>query len=274
MNNKQLISRELELFYNRSSEENRLETGMGSYEFERIQLLIEKYLPPAPSVILDIGGGTGKYAAWLAKKGHEVHLVEPVDKHLELAQRRAKRLKNTYHIYRGEARQLPFKDGFADIVILHGPLYHLQLKKDRVTAIEEAKRVLKKGGIVLGFAINYTASTLVGLIQGLIHKKPFFNLCKTELTSGIHNPPDDFPWLMIEGYYHRPKELKQEFLSAGLIYLNTFAVEGIIWLDKNFFANLINQSKRSNLMELVRITEDDPELLSLSPHIMIAAQKQ
>ena len=62
MNNKQLISRDIELFYNKVSEETRLEKGMGVFEFERIKSLIEKYIPTTSSKIIDIGGGTGKYS--------------------------------------------------------------------------------------------------------------------------------------------------------------------------------------------------------------------
>lgn len=68
MNSKQLISRAIELFYNRASEETRLDKGMGVFEFERIKSLIEKYIPTSSSKIIDIGGGTGKYSEWLAKK--------------------------------------------------------------------------------------------------------------------------------------------------------------------------------------------------------------
>ncbi|ULT26005.1 hypothetical protein KUH03_03270 [Sphingobacterium sp. E70] len=68
MNSKQLISRDIELFYNRASEETRLDKGMGVFEFERIKSLVEKYIPTSSSKIIDIGGGTGKYSEWLAKK--------------------------------------------------------------------------------------------------------------------------------------------------------------------------------------------------------------
>jgi len=41
MNSKQLISRDIELFYNNASEETRLEKGMGVFEFERIKIHVE-----------------------------------------------------------------------------------------------------------------------------------------------------------------------------------------------------------------------------------------
>lgn len=274
MNSKQLISRNIELFYNKASEENRLEKGMGIFEFERIKSLIEKYIPSSSSKIIDIGGGTGKYSEWLARKGHQVHLVEPVPKHIKLAQNRANKLKNKFSVQLGESRKLEFKNNFADLIILHGPLYHLQKKEDRDLTISEAKRVLKNDGIILGFAINYTASTLVGLLNGLIHKNSFFKMCKEELTTGIHNPPDDFPWLLAEAYYHKPEQLKEEFITQELTHLNTYAVEGMAWLDKEYFVSMLIDKKRKILLELIKVTENDNYLLPFSPHMMIAVKKQ
>ncbi|WP_341901120.1 class I SAM-dependent methyltransferase [Fluviicola taffensis] len=274
MNSKQLISRNIEVFYNKASEETRLDKGMGVFEFERIKSLIEKYIPSSSSTIIDIGGGTGKYSEWLAKKGHQVHLIEPVVKHIKLAQNRTNKLKNKFSVHLGESRKLEFPNNFADLIILHGPLYHLQKKEDRDLTICEAKRVLKNNGIILGFAINYTASTLVGLLNGLIHKRPFFEMCKEELTTGIHNPPDDFPWLLAEAYYHKPEQLKEEFLNQELTHLNTYAVEGMAWLDKDYFANMLNDKKQKALLELIQVTENDSYLLPFSPHMMIAVKKQ
>lgn len=274
MYSKPLISRNIDLFYSNASEETRLDKGMGIFEFERIKTLIEKYIPHNTSRILDIGGGTGKYAEWLAKKGHEVHLVEPVSKHIAIARKRANKLKNKFAVHLGEARKLDFPDNYADLIILHGPLYHLQHRKDRDLAIREAKRVLKKNGILLGFAINYTASTLVGLLHGLIHKRTFFEMCQEELTTGVHNPPDDFPWLLAEAFYHKPEQLKEEFISQQLIHLNTYAVEGMAWLDKEYFANMVDKERQKTLRTLIEVTENDSYLLPFSPHMMIAAQKK
>jgi len=273
MSSKQLISKNIESFYNKASEETRLEEGMGIFEFERIKSLIEKYISKTPSTIIDVGGGTGKYSEWLAKKAHDVHLIEPVSKHIKLAKNRANKLKNKFSVQLGESRKLPFPDSFADIVILHGPLYHLQKKEDRDITIREAKRVLKEGGIILGFAINHVASTLVGLFNGLIHEKSFFEMCKEELTTGVHNPPEDFPWLLSEAYYHKPEELKQEFIAQKLTCINIYAVEGMAWLDKEYFTSMFDKKRKNTLLELIKITENDPNLLSFSPHMMIVAKK-
>ena len=44
MKNDALISKELEDFYNKASEETRLENGMGIFEFERIKELISLHI--------------------------------------------------------------------------------------------------------------------------------------------------------------------------------------------------------------------------------------
>lgn len=268
-----LISREVNDFYTRSSEEDRLTMGLGPLEFERNRLLIGRFLPKGTGVIADIGGGTGKYSEWLAGLGHDVWLVDPVKKHILQAQKRSDRAARKFHVILGEGRSLDFPDNFADMVIVHGPLYHLPEKHDRLQAVSEAKRIAKPGGVVLGFAISYTASTIVSLLQGMIHQDSIFNMCRSELLTGEHTAPPDLPGILTGAYFHRPEELRSEFSETGLKNIEMFAVEGIIWLDKNFFSARADKIKSEHLQELSAITEKDPDLLSFSPHFMISGIK-
>ncbi len=268
------VSKAVDDFYNHTSEEERLTIGLGPLEFERNRMLIGKYLFNSTHNIVDVGGGTGKYSEWLANMGKEVWLVDPVQKHVLQAQKRSEKLSNRFHTMRGEARHLDFPDSFADMVIMHGPLYHLQEKSERLKAINEAKRITKPGGIILGFAINYTASTIVGLLQGVIHEEGIFEMCRSELATGEHNAPANMPGILAEAYYHRPGELKTEFEESGLGNIEMHAVEGIIWLDKNFFSSRADKKKNDHLLEIIRLTEKDADLISFSPHMMIAGRKQ
>ena len=45
-------------------------------EFARMQELIGRFLAPPPGVVLDVGGGPGRYACWLAAAGYLIRLVE------------------------------------------------------------------------------------------------------------------------------------------------------------------------------------------------------
>ena len=100
-----------------------------------------------------------------------------------------------------------------------------------------------------------------------------FNMCKEELTTGIHNAPKDFPFLLADAYYHKPEDLKAEFLEQNLNFLNLFAVEGMIWLDNEYFANMLHKKKSKTLKQLQKLTENDEYLLPFSPHMMIAVRK-
>ena len=171
------ISNEIDEFYTHAAEEKRLTYGLGPLELERNKELISRYLLSKNSVIIDSGGGPGIYAEWLAVLGHTVHLVDPVEKHIFQARKRALKLKDPFKALIGDARKLDFTDDFADLVILHGPLYHLQLKADRIKALKESFRVLKPNGVLLAFAINHTVSTLTGLLNGMIHDTQFYKMC-------------------------------------------------------------------------------------------------
>src|ERR1700755_1014156 len=145
-----LIDPEIESFYGQTSEEGRLELGLGPLEFERNKELISRYLPKK-GIVIDVGGGPGIYSEWLAGLGHQVHLVDPVEKHIKQANKRSAKAKKTFKSILGEAQKLELEDNFADVVILHGPLYHLQSKEDRLRCLVEAKRILKPNGVLLGF---------------------------------------------------------------------------------------------------------------------------
>ncbi len=266
------IPSEIEDFYAQTSEESRLELGLGPLEFERNKNLIARFLPKK-GIVVDVGGGPGIYAEWLAGMGHQVYLIDPVDKHIKQASKRSAKSKKPFTSLLGEAQNLVFDDNFADVIILHGPLYHLQQKEDRIRALEEAKRVIKPNGVVLGFAINHSASAVAGLLNGFIHIPALFEMCKQELSTGIHTPPKGILGVLPMAYYHRPAELRSEVEAAGLAYLDTFAVEGMIWMDKNYFETRADFNKKEAMMELIKLTENDQSLLSLSPHMMIVGRK-
>ena len=53
---------EIAAFYARGLERDRLSAGQGALELLRTQQLLKRYLPAAPAVLADIGGGPGRYA--------------------------------------------------------------------------------------------------------------------------------------------------------------------------------------------------------------------
>ncbi|MFI0795679.1 class I SAM-dependent methyltransferase [Micromonospora rubida] len=60
-------------------------TPQGRLEFARTKELLARVLPDAPATVLDIGGGPGVYAGWLAAAGYRVHLLDLVPSHATAA---------------------------------------------------------------------------------------------------------------------------------------------------------------------------------------------
>ena len=129
-------------FYNNGAEIGRLERGLGIVEFHRTKEILLRYVDKG-KVVYDIGGGIGMYAAWLAKKGNEVHLIELAESAVEYA--KANMMQDCRFVAEtGNALQVNRPDESADVVLLMGPLYHLRDREERLQALREALRMLKK----------------------------------------------------------------------------------------------------------------------------------
>lgn len=70
-------------YYNFGLEGGRLKPT--SLELVRTHDILQRHLPPPPATVLDVGGGSGVYACWLASLGYTVHLVDAVPLHVEQA---------------------------------------------------------------------------------------------------------------------------------------------------------------------------------------------
>src|SRR5689334_18385130 len=147
-----LIPDEIEAHYRESSEAQRLSASkQGELEGLRTREILARYLPPPPATIFDIGGAAGVYAFPLARQGYQVHLIDPVELHLDQARRYAEDSGIALaSVARGDARHLGINSGSADALLMLGPLYHLVERADRLGALREARRILKRGGIFFG----------------------------------------------------------------------------------------------------------------------------
>src|SRR3954465_810978 len=71
--------------YAAGRERDRLSRGAGRLEALRTHELLQRWLPAPPAVVLDVGGGPGRYALALSGAGYGVHLVDPVALHVAQA---------------------------------------------------------------------------------------------------------------------------------------------------------------------------------------------
>ncbi|HUO16024.1 MAG TPA: class I SAM-dependent methyltransferase [Verrucomicrobiae bacterium] len=262
--------------YAQVSESSRLSTGVFQIERARTQELILRHLPPAPATVFDIGGGAGAYALWLASRGYQVYLIDPVPQHVEQA-RAASAAQAEFPLGSaeiGDARRLLFSDNSADAVLLLGPLYHLLERDERVQALREAHRVVRPGGWVWGAAISRFASFFDSLSTGFFSDPAFVPILKSDLAEGQHRNPTDNPIYFTDAFFHRPGELSREFLAAGFEVVEVVAIEGPGWLARDFDRLWQDSAQRERLLDCVRQVEREPSILGASAHIMCIGRKR
>src|SRR5215510_14029261 len=129
--------------YTSGYEAARLHQGAGQLDREGSRELLARLLPPAPATVLDVGGGPGGHACWLAARGYQVHLIDITPLHVELARQASAQQPQAplASAEVGDACALAWGSETVDAVVLLGPLYHLTDRADRVQAFREAHRV-------------------------------------------------------------------------------------------------------------------------------------
>jgi SAM-dependent methyltransferase len=218
--------------------------------------------------VLDVGGGPGAYATWLADLGYDVHLVDPVPLHVEQAAAAARASRRQFTVAQGDARNLDEDAGSFDAVLLLGPLYHLIRAEERREALDEARRVLVPGGVVAVAAISRFASIVDGLARGLLLHPEFRTIVADDLRSGVHRNPTDIPGAFTTSFFHRPDELANEVTVAGFELDAVYGVEG----PAGWFAPPTPPDEESPDHELLvwvaRAVEQEPALLGASAHLL------
>ncbi|MFI5530573.1 class I SAM-dependent methyltransferase [Kitasatospora sp. NPDC051853] len=254
-------------YYARGEEDGRLDRGANRLEELRTRELLLRLLPPAPARVLDVGGGSGRYAEWLAGLGYAVELVDPVPLHVEQAGRRPGVTARL-----GDARALEVPDASVDAVLLLGPLYHLTERRDRVRALAEARRVVRPGGPVVAATINRFAG-----LHDMLAKEYYFDPARrpqvdAAVVDGHLRPSGERP-AFTTAYFHRPEEVPEEYAEAGLAVAGQYGVEGAAWLMGGVNDWLDDEERRAVVLEAVRRTESEPSLLGVSGHLLTAGRR-
>lgn len=109
--------------------------------WERLTLLPSELLEKTrPGLVLDLGGGTGDFAAPLKTDETTVVVLDSDDEILR------KRVKGVQGVL-GNAIVLPFKDGSLDAVAARAILHHIPTLVP--SSLKEVKRILRSGGLFL-----------------------------------------------------------------------------------------------------------------------------
>ena len=105
-------------------------------------------LPSQPATILDVGAGSGRDAAWLAYKGHEVVAVEPSSRLQAMARERQNVPRIQWISDSVPGLRRTFRTGLAFDVILVSAVWMHVAPSDRARAFRKLITLLKPGNVL------------------------------------------------------------------------------------------------------------------------------
>ncbi|HEX5199185.1 MAG TPA: class I SAM-dependent methyltransferase [Actinoplanes sp.] len=243
----------------------------GRLEFLRTQELLRRHLgaghtrergaEPGPRRILDVGGATGIHAAWLAADGHRVHVVDLVPAHVAAAARLPGVTASV-----GDAVALAAPDASADVVLLFGPLYHLDAATDRARALAEAVRVLRPGGLLAAAGISRYLSLLENGTNGGLTET-----AEPPIRQVIETGDYDGQAGFVDAHFHTAGELRAEVEAAGLRDVTVYGVEGPAWPALDVAGLDAFDALAGSALHCARLAERDPLLINASAHFLAIA---
>lgn len=249
---------ELEKHYNKFCEDKRLTRRHGQVEYITSMKYIHECLKDKPNAkILDVGAGTGRYSIPLSEEGFDVTAIELVKYNLGIL----KSKKSTVKAMQGSALDLSrFEDNTFDMTLVFGPMYHLYTYEDKLTALNEAKRVTKVDGVILVAYIMNEYSVITHGFKGNNIKECLETGKLTEDFHVVSQPEDLYDYVRIEDI----NKLDEE---AGLQRIKLIAADG----PANYMRPVLNAMDEETFELFIKYhltTCERPELLGSSSHTL------
>lgn len=243
-------------------------------EFETTLHFLEKHLPKK-GLILDAGGGPGRYTIELAKQGYDLVLLDISPKLLEIAKKRIAKAgvkKKVKQIVKGSITDLSmFKNNqFDAVVCLGGPLSHVEGEKNRKKAVAELTRVAKKNTPIF-ISVMGRLGVLSILPRYFPEEISMTKVFKDTWKTGEH-------YLWGGGYYCHfflPEELKELIRSADLKIIEKVGLEGLASSIEKEINHLAKNDPKAwkNWLESHYALCTHPAVFALSGHMLIVGKK-
>lgn len=257
---------------------DRLRRGEGTIEFTVTCEALSSFLP-SNGRILDIGGGPGRYAIWLARRGYRIVLGDLSPELVALARAHideAGVAQQVEDIVVADARDLArWGDASFDAVVSHGPFYHLPESTVREQAATELSRVLRPeviAFVALMPRYAFLRRTLVAKDERSHLTQPGF--LSHILDDGIFL--NDIPGRFTGGWGVRPEEVGSFFERHGLEMLTLLGCQGIAAGLEDAVAELAATDPVAHraIIDVILRTANDPSILGLCSHLLYVGQKR
>lgn len=260
-------------YYASFDEWARLDAPEGARELTRALEILADQLAPGARV-LDLGGGPGRYAIELARRGHRVVLADLSPELLEVARQRvaAAGLPGVESFDVVDAADLGrYADGSFDAVIAFGPFYHLVGDAERRRAAAEIHRVLvSHGQAFIAFIPRF--SGLIALIDRAASKPVQVPdaVLRTAADTGVFSNPTTSGFQ--EGYYPLPGEIEQLFVASGFRFEDMLSLKSIANDRADRMARL-DPTVRAEVERLARALCRRPEIIATCGHALLVVKK-
>ncbi len=249
----------------------------GAIEFEVTCQVLATHLPPHARV-LDIGGGPGRYAIWLAQRGHHVSLADLCPELLSIARTKIGQAgveTMVEEVIEADARDLShWPDNSFDAVLSLGPFYHLPDPSDRDRAAAELHRVLRADGtafVALMPRYAFLRRTLDIPDERRHLAQPDF--IERILKEGVFI--NDVPGRFTDGFGVLPEEVSPFFEQHGFTTLALLSAEGIAVNNQRALSELATSDPAlyQAALDVVMRTADDPSILGMANHLLYAGRR-
>lgn len=233
---------------------------------------------PATGRVLDIGGGPGRYALWLAARGYRVVLADLTPTMLDIAREQVRRSSGgtrIEEIVEADACDLSrWADDSFDAVLALGPFYHLPDPADRERAAAELHRVLRSGGVAFVALMPRHAFLRRTLsIPDERHRLADPAFIRRVMEDGVFI--NDVPGRFTGGYGVRPAEVSPFFERHGFVTRALLACESLVPDLQDSLAHMRQENlvAYQHTLRVILQCAADPGLLSLSAHLLYIASK-
>ena len=245
-------------------------------EFDTTFKFLRKFFPKK-GLVLDAGGGPGRYSIELAKKGYDIILLDLVPKLLDIAKKKIKLAKvqsKIKEIIEGDVTDLSYfkNNSFDAVICLGGALSHVHPKRKRKQAVSELIRVAKKGAPIF-ISVMGKFGTIARFFPKFINQLKDNNHFKKVYLHG-----DDYRWYNGKksyAHFFELAELKSLF-GNNVKILQQVGLQGVSSFLKEEINKLaITEPKAwGNWLKMHYKLCTNPTVADLSLHFMVIAKKK
>jgi len=233
---------------------------------------VEPYVPmDSDALVLDAGGGTGRWAIRMARKGCKVILVDISEGMLKVAGEKMKKegFQHKITIKEGDITKTGYADETFDMILCEHALF---LFKEPDIVIKELKRILKRKARLIVSVHNRYVQSLVSLPEkpsldkvddalNILLRKRYSSMTKNGEVKIYTWTPDEFRTMLERNGLHVEK-----IVGKGVTMPLRISKE--LFMKKDYPDDLFNK-----LLQFELALCEKPDALALAGHLQAIAYK-